>query len=160
MPTAKKYPQKILENKLAKKKLTEELPQIQLIQTYEYGTDACFNAMLDDIPYIFEDEYDQLLEFLNTGEATTEFKDGFDEAIDEQWDSCGPYLHIERFTEEEFANVDLNRDIVFERTNWDDRCGDDLKDVNNTPFGYNTWKWGKLRFLISGLQVEKCHCNN
>lgn len=111
-----------------------------------------FPVSLDGMPVddIWEDQWDQLTSFVETGETSDEFWEQFIEDLENNWDGSAPYLHVELLSKEQYEQLDLTSENVFKRVDWEERCGDEL-DIKKEQFGFSTWKWGKLRFIMSGF---------
>lgn len=145
MPTTKKKYKKNLPPELIKSVVN---CPYRIEQILDCGGYVNLDAIEEDIPEIFTDNYQELLEFLRTGQCSDEFREEFMETIDQQFDTV--YLSIELLSEQEFNSTEFTKENIYNLTDWQERCGEYI-NIKESPFGFNTWKWGKLRFILSGF---------
>lgn len=130
MASKKKMPAELLIKENNKKELIKKIPNMECIQQRGNELSICFGATVDYLIDTLEDNFDDLLQFVVTGDANDEFKQQFDEAVEECWDGAGEGVKIKRLTEDEFTT---HNGLIL---------------LNDSSTRYELWEWGKLLFFI------------
>ena len=132
--SAKKFPPGFRKPEFpGKQKIQKEYP-IECILRGK--TDADFCATEIDA---WESDFDELLNVLQTGEITDDFR----EVTAETWDSA-PDLRVNVYSEVEFDRLPISKEYLYSlHDDWD-------SDFTST-FEYSVWKWGKVRIIMSGF---------
>lgn len=138
-------------------KIVQKLPPILEIKNNHFP--ANLNGIVP-INMFSEERQIQYIEklklFLETGEESEEFKQIFEKELELEFEcgGGGTFLRIEILSENEFDKLSLTKESVYNRTNWKIYCPysyyPDLdREISN--FDYSTWRWGKVRFIMSGF---------
>lgn len=128
MASKKKMPAELLIKENNKKELIK--PKMECIQQRGNALSICFGATVDYLIDTLEDNFDELLQFVAHNDANDEFKQQFDEAIQECWDGAGESVKIKRLSEDEFTT---HNELIL---------------LNEESTRYELWKWGKLLFFV------------